>query len=305
MADLPLIFRASPLPDGFRGTPQQFLDALVARLAIETTDDLALFGSGAVLPASDNGPFLLDGTSWYVWDVVTGAYVPLILDPLSQRWGIFAVGSIPDNALYDFWIATDVNGKAQKIMFWDQDLDGTPPVPSWKDVYTDPLAVLTAAINEGDKKWPASAKLNLDQTIVNNGDFVKVLFNTVIINYDINPTAYIPASSHYLVPVDGIYAVGANLQVDNDLFYPSDPTLVELDLRIAVNAAYSASGVPTSGTAVASPPGSRWYPQVSGLISASANDVIAVYISATGGAAGNLTIAPQSQFFIHLVNRVV
>lgn len=73
---LPVTFRGSPLPSDFKGTPQQLWEAMVARLTMDTQETLALFGTGAVLPTSDEGPFLLNGVEWYVWDSGTGAYVP-------------------------------------------------------------------------------------------------------------------------------------------------------------------------------------------------------------------------------------
>lgn len=72
---LPVSFRASPLPDGWRGTPQQHQDAIVARLVLETMEALALFKTGSVLPTTDEGPFLLNGSEWWVWDSVNGEYV--------------------------------------------------------------------------------------------------------------------------------------------------------------------------------------------------------------------------------------
>lgn len=77
---LPVTFTASPLPADFDGTPQQLMDAIVARLAIESQESLTLIGQGTPLPTSDQGPFLFNGTTWYVWDVGTGAYVPATIE---------------------------------------------------------------------------------------------------------------------------------------------------------------------------------------------------------------------------------
>jgi hypothetical protein len=60
------------------------MDAIVARLQFETQASLALFGTGSVLPVSDEGPFLLDGTKWYVWSAGSGAYVPATVEALDQ-----------------------------------------------------------------------------------------------------------------------------------------------------------------------------------------------------------------------------
>jgi hypothetical protein len=73
---LPVAFRVSPLPPDFRGTPQAFMEAIVERLSLDTLEQLALITIGPVAPTSDIGPWLKNGTTWYVWDAGTGAYVP-------------------------------------------------------------------------------------------------------------------------------------------------------------------------------------------------------------------------------------
>lgn len=80
MSVLPITITGSPLPEGESFTPQELMDAIVARLALETGESYVLFGSGPVLPVSDQGPFLLNGTTIYVWDSVSGAYVPQTIE---------------------------------------------------------------------------------------------------------------------------------------------------------------------------------------------------------------------------------
>lgn len=73
---LPVTFKGAPLPVGFQGTPQQFEDALVARLSIESEEQFALFVVGDTAPTSNVGPWLKGGLVWYVWDPTTGSYIP-------------------------------------------------------------------------------------------------------------------------------------------------------------------------------------------------------------------------------------
>lgn len=80
MSVLPITITGSPLPEGVSYTPQQFMDAMIARMALETGESYVLIGTGAVLPVSDQGPFLLNGTTLYVWDTVSGAYVPQTIE---------------------------------------------------------------------------------------------------------------------------------------------------------------------------------------------------------------------------------
>lgn len=72
-----LVVVASPLPADFRGTPQEFFEAFVERIDIQSPVGTNFFSVGDSLPATDIGPFLLNGTQWWVWDVAFGEYVPL------------------------------------------------------------------------------------------------------------------------------------------------------------------------------------------------------------------------------------
>lgn len=81
---LPISFRASPLNSDFRGTPQDLLNAIVDRLSIETQESLALFTNGGSEPTSDIGPWLKDGTKWYVWSSTEGKYVPQTIEALAD-----------------------------------------------------------------------------------------------------------------------------------------------------------------------------------------------------------------------------
>ena len=79
MAVLPITITGSPLPD-VPYTPQEFYAAIIARLALETGESYVLIGTGSVLPVSDQGPFMLNGTTMYVWDTVSGSYVPQTIE---------------------------------------------------------------------------------------------------------------------------------------------------------------------------------------------------------------------------------
>jgi hypothetical protein len=79
MSVLQITITGSPLADG-NYTPQELMDAIVARLALETQESYVLIGTGSVLPSSDQGPFMLNGTTLYVWDTGTGAYVPQTIE---------------------------------------------------------------------------------------------------------------------------------------------------------------------------------------------------------------------------------
>lgn len=78
---LPLTFSASALPAGATYTPQQFLDAIVARLSINSEENYSIITVSNTLPTSNIGPVLLGGLEWYVWDPTSGAYIPIPKEP--------------------------------------------------------------------------------------------------------------------------------------------------------------------------------------------------------------------------------
>lgn len=296
MATLPVSFRASPLPAQGKWTPQQFLDAIVSRLSLDTDTTLCLFNVGATAPTYNAGPWLKDGITWYVWDDVTAAYVPEVIESPSLKY--IASATAPDNNVYTFWIELNGAGKAIAIKYYSGG--------AWKDVYEDKFALysttvqmnaaIAAAFTTATKKYPASAQLTADQTIAIDTTYHKVLFNSEVIDPN---SAYDAANSKYVCPVNGIYRVTANLQVNNN---GGAAAAMELGITVAKNGVIAGPAAPISGAAVASPPGSRWYPQVGGYINALAGNELEVFLTASDGVnAANVDVAAQSQFFIELV----
>jgi len=276
---LPVTFRASALPSNFRGTPQQFLDALVARLAIETDTNYSIFTIGSTPPLTNVGPFLKNGTTWYVWDSITGSYVPEKLDSLSLRY--IVANTQPSASDYTIWIETDAGGKAIAIK--------TYYAGGWKDIYEDTFNKL--------KGYPAAAKLTGSQTLSVDGNFYKVIFNQSILDPF---TIYDNANSQYIAPVAGVYRASTNIQVDNNT---ANHSQAEFGVKITTNNALGDPLAPTSGVAVKDPPGDRWYPQVTGLLNLAAGDSIQVYLESNDGASGHdVIISPNSQFCIELVH---
>lgn len=302
---LPVTFRASPLPSSFRGTPQQLLDAMVARLALDTQETLTLFVTGSVAPTSDQGPWLKDGITWWVWDETSGSYIPEILDPKSLRY-ILSVTS-PDPVAFDVWIVLDGYGKAQGIRTYSSG--------GWHDIYEDTIAniptnaeqaaaiqaavdTLNSTITTETTFYPAASFTAGSQTINTDGAPVKLALFTSV---EFNPnSAYDGPSAKYVCPVNGYYAVTANVQVDNGT---GDAPTMEIAIFISKNGSAFPMNTCSGGTSVASPPGARWYPDVQGMFSANANDYVEVWLSATDTVGtGNVTVA-NGDWSIHLVQR--
>ena len=135
---------AAPLPPDFEGDPQDFADALVERMQIQSPAGTNFFVVGSVEPSSNVGPWLKDGTKWYVFDVTTGRYVPAdISDSATQ---VFVVSSIePDEPTGDaptIWLRA-VNNRVIAWYFWDGDEwrpgGNVPPSGGTADRPTNPV----------------------------------------------------------------------------------------------------------------------------------------------------------------------
>lgn len=85
--------RSAPLPSNFRGTPQQLLEAMLDR--IQGVSDSEDFAFGGDMPTTNVGPWLKNGTQWYVWnDGSEPKYIPLDLSASLNSNEIF-VGEVP------------------------------------------------------------------------------------------------------------------------------------------------------------------------------------------------------------------
>jgi hypothetical protein len=295
---IPLNFRASPLPSGAKYTPQQLLDAIVARLVAESTNSISFFASGSVAPSSNVGPWLKDGTTWYVWDNGTAAYVPLVMAAASLKY--VASQTTPDPALYTFWIKLGTTGQAESIQFY---FDG-----AWHDIYEakfasySTTAQMTTAINTAItaalvSKAPAKAKNATTQTIATDSTEYQVL----AASKDFDPdNVYDTTTSAYLVPTTGYYFVSANMQIDNAAVGGSDIADTEFGLVIRPNGIGTNDAAAANGYSVASPPGDRWYPSVCGVVHLEAGFSVRMFLTGTSGTPGNVDIS-NVEFCIYRV----
>lgn len=71
-----LVLKAAPLPPGFSGSPQEFFEAIVARMKIVSPFGFTSFVIGGAEPTSNQGPWLKDGKQWWVWSETEAKYVP-------------------------------------------------------------------------------------------------------------------------------------------------------------------------------------------------------------------------------------
>ena len=284
----------SPLPSDDM-TPQEFADAMVARLTAESTNTISFFAAGSVAPTSNVGPWLKDNTTWYVWSDALGAYTPQTIAPGALGY-IAQASPGPDQTVYTFWIQLDGAGKAQSIQYYSGG--------SWKDVYQDTFANIptNASMNAAIaaavagavgsfNAYPARAT-NTGQVIGVTGAYIKLTLAA-----DINPDGrFDNGTSRYTAPVAGIYRVSSFAQVDNST---GNAAGMQIGTAVYKNGVILAGA--GSGTGEASPPGSRWYPSWGTLISLGASDYVELWMYATDGVnAGNIIVS-NINFAIELV----
>lgn len=71
-----LYIQAAPLPPTFKGTPNDLFSEMVKRMRILSPSGTNFIFIGDTEPTSNVGPWLKNGSQWYVWDEATKHYVP-------------------------------------------------------------------------------------------------------------------------------------------------------------------------------------------------------------------------------------
>jgi hypothetical protein len=100
-----LIVQAAPLPATFKGTPNDFLTAMVQRMKILSPNGTNFIFIGDTEPTSNVGPWLKDGTKWYVWSDSLKQYVPLDISD-SFTIPFFIGATTPASSNPPVWLRT-------------------------------------------------------------------------------------------------------------------------------------------------------------------------------------------------------
>ncbi len=308
-SELPFIFRASPLPSNFKGTPQQFLDALVARLSAESEVEIAVFVTGSVEPSSNVGPWLKDGTTWYVWDDVSGSYIPQIIEQSSL--GYIISDTEPDPAVYQLWIQTSGGSpRAVKTYFSG----------AWVDVYANTLsgyltisafnaaianyytktqtdaAIAAAVSGAAIVTYPGKGVTDMGgQSVLINATPQKI--NLMVAAINPAPSPWDITNRRYIAPADGIYSVNCSTQFDN---VSGTPAGMQVEIELYKNGTFVGEAMADLDS-TPSPNGDRWSPGFGGLVSLLQNDYLELFTTVEDGVNSgvlSLTVAQMS------VNRV-
>lgn len=142
-----LVVVAAPLSPDFRGTPQEFYEAMVERLSIQSPSGTNFFVVGDVQPTSDSGPWLKNGDRWYVYSSSAGEYVPINID--DSITALFVVSATEPDAPVedsdpDLWLR--ISGTRAVGWFgWDgtiwRPFNGVPASGSTAERPTAPFAM--------------------------------------------------------------------------------------------------------------------------------------------------------------------
>ena len=106
-----LVLSSTPLAADFSGDVQALFAAMVSRLKILSPTGSTLFQTGDVEPVGNQGPWLKDGSAWWVYDEVTGRYAP---------------ADISDSAALPFWLqnTTPAGPTGSEPLVWMQTFNG-------------------------------------------------------------------------------------------------------------------------------------------------------------------------------------
>lgn len=127
-----LIIQAAHIPATFRGTPDDLAVEIVKRMQIVSPSGTAFIFTGDTEPTSNVGPWLKDGTKWYVWDENIKRYVPLDITDSQVNW-YWLSASTPPTSNPSVWLrttkdATDTDPTHGSPLGWYL-FDGTSWVP--------------------------------------------------------------------------------------------------------------------------------------------------------------------------------
>lgn len=105
LQDTNLVVQMGKIPPTFAGTPQFLADEMVRRMKIVSPSGINFIFVGDTEPTSNVGPWLKDGTKWYVFDDTINRYVPLDISDSETIW--FQTGATtPTTSTPPVWLRT-------------------------------------------------------------------------------------------------------------------------------------------------------------------------------------------------------
>lgn len=301
---LPITIEGGALPPNASFTPQQFFDAMVARMSLVTSGVFALFVAGSTAPTSDVGPWWKDNRTWYYFNPATGVYEPQTVAAASLGYTIGSAA--PDPNIFSVWLETTAGGSPLAVKIYYSG--------AWVDVYAAALASyqtvaamagysttaqMTAAIAAAVAAvsfptYPARGGNAAPQSI-------PIDATPHLITIDAAPINPAPAplditTSRYVAPASGIYAIAITSQFTNNTGTASG---MEVIIALYKNSVDSGLG---AVSAVPSPPGSQWFPGGAFLIQLAVNDFIELWADVSDGVNTGLIDLTTCAWSIHRIS---
>jgi hypothetical protein len=109
LQDTNLIIQSAPIPATFRGNLNQFREAMVERFKIVSPSGISFIFVGDTEPTSNVGPWLRNGTQWWVFDEATKRYIPLDITASEKLWFQTSV-TTPADTDPPVWLRVDSAG---------------------------------------------------------------------------------------------------------------------------------------------------------------------------------------------------
>jgi hypothetical protein len=100
-----LYIQAAPIPATFVGSPNDLFAEMIKRMRILSPSGTNFIFIGDTEPTSNVGPWLKNGTQWYVWDPATKEYQPQ--DISASFTPSFSIGNaVPASTVPPVWLRT-------------------------------------------------------------------------------------------------------------------------------------------------------------------------------------------------------
>jgi hypothetical protein len=127
-----LLIQMAKIPAAFIGSPQDLADLMIRRMRIVSPSGTNFIFIGDTEPTSNVGPWLKNGTQWWVFDLGTKRYIPLDISA-SFTASFWAQNSTPPSSNPPVWLKstldpTDQNPSHGQPIGW-YEFDGTNWVP--------------------------------------------------------------------------------------------------------------------------------------------------------------------------------
>lgn len=100
-----LVVQMAQIPTTFKGTPNDLATSMVRRMQIVSPSGVSFIYTGDTEPTSNVGPWLKDGTKWYVWDESIKRYVPQDITDSQVNW-YWLGASTPASSTPAVWFKT-------------------------------------------------------------------------------------------------------------------------------------------------------------------------------------------------------